>query len=74
MIVLKDQVLAILTSEGLTWKELQRRLDRHPGNIYKALRSLEISGKVERCAIARPSTRRNISLNHMPRMVWRRKA
>ena len=71
MITLKDRVLGILTPEGLTWVELQRRLDKHPANIHKALRSLEISGKAERCAIARPSTRRNIELNRMPRIVWR---
>jgi len=72
MSTLTEQVFSILTPEGLTWKELQRRLDKHPTNIYKALRSLEISGKAEQCAIVRPPTRRNIQLNHYPRVLWRR--
>jgi DNA-binding MarR family transcriptional regulator len=71
---LAEQILAVLTPEGLTWKELEHQIERDPSNISKVLRDLEKEGKAERvCLPSLTPIGRTVDHIGRPRMVWRLK-
>jgi predicted transcriptional regulator len=70
---LAERILEVLTPEGLSWDQMEKKLDRDRSNIARELRKLEADGKAERVKVqAMHQTRRTVTDKRSgPHMIWR---
>ena len=70
---LAEMLLEVLTPEGLSWDQMEKKLGRDRSNIARELRKLEADGKAERVAVQKSRTPGKDAGDRRsgPHMLWR---